>query len=411
MPTSTITKDFEFRIDAIKTWEPQVHALVDWNEQSARKRFSRSGTGNLSGWSLGVKDIVDVEGLPTRLNANFIPFHVASQDAAIVKALESQGAFVLSKTVTTTFAFFDPGPTRNPWNLDHTPGGSSSGSAAAVACGMVRLGLGSQTVASINRPASYCGVVGFKPSYDLLPIKGVFPFAPSVDTLGFFTQTVRDMLFTFQSLIGIGNSISNAEARVGLLHDLWVEPADIEMLSALEKADLELRTGNIQTFPVQLPSRCQEAFENHWKLVAAEAAVSHRKLFQEFGQWYPPKMKHLIQKGQRIEETELERIQTHRMDLRKEITHLFDGCDVLLCPSAPGAAPAGIESTGDPRFSLLWTYTGLPTLTLPFCLSQIGLPLSVQLVAPMGRDIDLLWIAKQMESQFCFSERHQLIAR
>ena len=124
---------------------------------------------------LGVKDIVDVEGLVTRSNADFVPWRPAARDAAVVETLRARGAFILSKTVTTTFAYFDPGPTGNPWNPDHTPGGSSSGSAAAVACGMIRLGLGSQTVASVNRPASYCGVVGLKPSYGRIPIEGVFP--------------------------------------------------------------------------------------------------------------------------------------------------------------------------------------------------------------------------------------------
>lgn len=170
---------------AIERWEPRVHALVDWDASIARDRAERVGPGLLSGWSVAVKDIIDVVGLPTRCNAAFIPATPAAANAAIVGLLLARGAHVASKSVTTTFAYLDPGPTRNPWRLDHTPGGSSSGSAVAVACGMVRLALGTQTVGSINRPASYCGVVGFKPTYGCLGLDGVFPLAPSLDTVGF----------------------------------------------------------------------------------------------------------------------------------------------------------------------------------------------------------------------------------
>ena len=178
---------------AIQRWEPTIRALVDWDPDVALRRREQCNHGPLSGWSLGVKDIIDVQGMPTRCNVDFLPGTPVSEHAVIVKSLLAQGAFVLAKTVTTSFAFLDPGVTRNPWNPRHTPGGSSSGSAAAVACGMVRLALGSQTVASVNRPASYCGVVGFKPTFGRLDTTGVFPFSPSVDTVGFFTRGVSDM--------------------------------------------------------------------------------------------------------------------------------------------------------------------------------------------------------------------------
>lgn len=406
MTLASDSREFESRLEAIRLWEPRIQALVEWNASAARTRFRDAGRGPLAGWSLGVKDIVDVEGMATRSGADFIPWNPASRDSAVVEALRARGAFVLSKTVTTTFAFFDPGPTRNPWNPDHTPGGSSSGSAAAVACGMIRLGLGSQTVASVNRPASYCGVVGLKPSYGRIPIQGVFPFAPSFDTLGFFTADVSDASEAYHAFTGERPAPVASPVRVGLLPDLRVEAAETEMLSALEQAGRRLETGGFQPSAAELPVCCEEAFENHWTLVAAEASVVHRSLFREYGESYPPKLRDLIQRGAKIESSELDRIQRHRERVRGEVEALFNDFHVLLCPSAPGPAPAGIEATGDPRFSLIWTYTGLPTLTLPFCLSQSGLPLGLQLVAPPNREADLLAAGSEMESIFQFSRRH-----
>jgi len=401
-------REFESRLEAVRVWERRVRALVDWNEAAARKRFSEAGTGPLAGWSLGVKDIVDVEGMATRSNADFVPWRPASRDSAVVEALRARGAFVLSKTVTTTFAYFDPGPTGNPWNPDHTPGGSSSGSAAAVACGMIRLGLGSQTVASVNRPASYCGVVGLKPSYGRIPIEGVFPFAPSFDTLGFFTADVADALAAFQALTGESPAPAASPIRVGLLPDQKVEAADPEMLSALAEAGRRLESAEFQVSSAELPSCCEEARNNHWTLVAAEASVVHGGLYRVFGDSYPPKLRALIQKGGRVAAAEVERIRSHRNQVREEVGRLFADYDVLLCPSAPGGAPAGIGATGDPRFSLIWTYTGLPTLTLPCGLSRSGLPLGLQLAAPANREAELLAIGEKMESVFEFSRRHPL---
>ena len=404
-------KEFESRLEAIRAWEPRVQALVDWNERAARKRFAESGSGPLAGWSLGVKDIVDVAGMVTRSNADFVPWRAATRDSALVETLRACGAFVLSKTVTTTFAYFDPGPTGNPWNPDHTPGGSSSGSAAAVACGMVRLGLGSQTVASVNRPASFCGVVGLKPSYGRIPIEGVFPIAPSLDTLGFFTADVADALAAFQALTGEAAAPLASPPRVDLLSDQQVEAADPEMLSALAQAGRRLESAGFQVSSAELPSCCEEAHDNHWTLLAAEASVVHGGLYRVFGDSYPPKLRALIQKGGRVAAAELERIRRHRKRVREEVGRLFGDCDVLLCSSAPGAAPAGIGATGDPRFSLIWTYTGLPTLTLPYGLSRSGLPLGLQLVAPANREAELLAIGERMESVFEFSSRHPLRLR
>ena len=375
---------------AIRDWEHKVHALVDWQGSPAGPKIETSPSGPLRDWIIGVKDIIDVEGIPTCCNAPFVPALPARKNAEIVQKFISLGATVLSKTVTTTFAYFDPGPTRNPWNLNHTPGGSSSGSAVAVACGMVRLALGSQTVASVNRPASFCGVVGFKPTYDRLPITGVFPFSPSVDTLGYFTRTVLDAQQAFTSLVGLPETSGTTPIRVGVTEDLYVEPAEEEMLLSLRNVCRQLEISGLEVIPCQLPSFCDEAQEHHWSLVAAEAAISHENLFAKYGKSYPPKLRDLILRGQQITSSQMQVIDSHRKNLQTRLKVFLEEFDLLITPSAPGAAPVGIDTTGDPRFSLLWTYAGFPTLTLPADLSRNGLPLGIQLVSNPYKDHELL---------------------
>ncbi len=387
---------------AVRRWEPRVEALVDWDQAQARRNLESAGSGPLQGWPIGIKDIIDLQGQPTGCNAPFIPFPPAAATAHVVQRLIDLGAFVFSKTVTTTFAFFDPGPTRNPWNLKHTPGGSSSGSAAAVACGMVRLALGSQTVGSVNRPASFCGVVGFKPTYGRLPIAGVFPFAPSVDTLGYFTRSVSDAQQAFAGLVGPPQSASAASLRLGVAESLYVDPAEEEMLHALRKVAQRLEASGLDVSSVDLPPSCQEAWGHHWSLVANEAALSHQKLFSDHGEAYPSKLKELILKGQTISPSQVESFHSHRGNLQAELDAFLNPFDVLLTPSAPGVAPAGIGTTGDPRFNLLWTYTGFPTLTLPADLSKAGLPLGIQLVGRPQRDHQLLAAGRAIEEILAF---------
>ena len=397
-----IGQGLEAHVTAVRRWEDQVHALVAWDEAEALRRLEGVAEGPLKGWAVGVKDIFDVAGLPTRCGVDFLPSEAAQKHAGVVEQLLSRGAFVFSKTVTTAFAYFDPGPTRNPWNLDHTPGGSSSGSAAAVACGMVRLALGTQTVASVNRPASYCGVVGFKPTYGRVSVSGVFPLSPSVDTVGFFTQDVSDMQTAFSALVGEAVVQPPSSMRVGLVEDLYVAPAEEEMVAALKTSAEKLEAGGLEVQHALLPSISSEAYENHWSLVAAEVAHSHRELFAAYRERYPAKLQELILRGQGLSSAELSRIEAHGRQLREEISSMFDECDFLLTPSAPGTAPAGIDATGDPRFSLIWTYAGFPTVTVPALISKNGLPLGVQLVGPLSGDLPLLAAALRLESMLDF---------
>ena len=384
-----------------------MSALVDWDAAIARDRAARAGNGPLAAWSVAVKDIIDVAGLPTRCNALFTDANPVPTNATIVDMLLACGAYVASKSVTTTFAYLDPGPTRNPWLPDHTPGGSSSGSAAAVACGMVRLALGTQTVGSINRPASYCGVVGFKPTYGCLAVDGIFPLAPSLDTVGYFTADAVDAQQAFAALTEQPASASLRTLSIAVVTDMLCEPADSNMVRALRDAAERLIAAGHEASPVVLPQSVSDAYENHRTLVAAEAAQSHRELFGRYGDQYPMKLRRLIEFGQTVTPDQLEEIESHRQKTKAVLDDLLAEWDVVVSPSAPGAAPRGIEATGDPRMNLVWTYTGLPTLTLPVTLDGQGLPLGIQLTGARMQDSALLAAGVAVEATLQFKVQPQ----
>ena len=391
------------RFAAVKHWNPQVQALVDWDEPAATERAERAGRGPLSGWSVAVKDIIDAAGLPTRCNTDFLSAEPAAENAAIVDALLSNGAFVMAKAVTTTFAYLDPGPTRNPWNLSHTPGGSSSGSAAAVACGMVRLALGTQTVGSVNRPASFCGVVGFKPTFGRLPTGGVFPFSPTVDTVGFFAAGVGDIQGAFAAVTDDPAAPTDGPLSVGVATDLRCAPAEARMLEAVRGAADRIRSAGHDVRHVVLPEQLGRAYDDHWTLIAAEAARSHRELFARHGGCYAPKLRELILRGKSIGEARLQEVRSRREETMGVIDELLESCDLLLTPSAPGPAPPGIEATGDPRMNLLWTHAGVPSLTLPAALAGDRLPVGVQLVGRRTGDQALLAAGAVVEDLLDFT--------
>ncbi|MCH2212137.1 MAG: amidase [Fuerstiella sp.] len=398
--------NFNSHLQAVHSHEPTVKALVGWNEEFARRQASRAGDGPLSGWALGVKDIIDVAGLPTRGGVDFLPGDAKSGSADIVERLESLGAYVFSKTVTTSLAYFDPGPTTNPWNSEHTPGGSSSGSAAAVAAGMVRFALGSQTIGSIGRPAAYCGVVGFKPGYERMISSGMIPFSPSVDTAGFFTANVADLQTVCAALFNEPIVENQKTLNVGLVEDLLCPAADPDMIDALRMTSDKLSAlDGVCVQATSLPDQLQTAYDNHVNLVAAELAVSQAQLFEKYGSQYPPKVRELYLKGKDISDRDRQECLRQRTHYHSVLDSMFDRFDVLLAPSAPGAALKGLAITGDPRMNLIATHTRVPALTLPARLNQYGLPLGIQLLGRLGHDMNLLSAALRVESAIGFSVR------
>ena len=397
------TQQLENHITAVNQREEIVRALVSWDETAARARAERAcADGPLAGWALGVKDIIDVRGLPTRCGTDFLPKTPVETTAQIVERLESLGAYVFSKVVSTQFAFFDPGPTTNPWNAGHTPGGSSQGSAAAVAAGIVRLALGTQTIASINRPAAYCGVVGFKPTFERMSHEGLFPFSSSVDTIGFFTANMVDMETVCSAIFGRPEAAFSSSPRVGVVEDLYCEPADTEMLEALQTVATKIQSAGYDVQPAKLPEVLEDSYENHLKLVRGEAAGAHRKLFERYGEHYSPNMRRLLKQGQALRWGDIDRARHRRIELEEALNAFFEQFDVLMTPSAPGAAPNGLRATGDPRMSLIFTHTRVPCLTLPGALNKEGLPLGIQFAARKMNDAALVATCRELEPAIAF---------
>jgi amidase len=379
----------------LKAREQEIEAWVPFDHSPALARAERCIVGKqLSGVPIGVKDIYDTAELPTEWGSDVYRGRQAQADAALVAELKSLGAYVLGKTETTAFAFYDPAPTRNPHNLAHTPGGSSSGSAAAVAAGMVPLALGSQTQGSVLRPASFCGVVGFKPSRGALPVEGMLPCSPTLDTAGLFTATVDDMRFVWDALRPGGNPY---EALRFVVID-WpprkrVEPGMTERLrdsvKKLEDAGLKVLDAAAPASFKALPSAIAD-------VMAYEAAQTHGQRYAEYGERLGVKLAGLVEMGRAVSDAAyaagLAAIETAERDFAtwaREDT-------VVITPASLGPAPKGLESTGDPACNAPWTALGAAAISVP-CGTVGKMPVGLQLTAPAGLDAMLLRTAQTVE--------------
>lgn len=384
--------------------EPSIQAFLAEDDRWDRlatdvtgleERYPEHGTRPpLFGVPVGVKDIFHVDGFETRAGSAVPPAELTGPEASTVAALRDAGALILGKTVTTEFAYFEPGPTRNPHDRDHTPGGSSSGSAAAVAAGLCPLALGSQTIGSVNRPAAFCGIVGVKPSYGRISIEGVLPVAPSVDHVGYFTQNLGGALLAAGVLYNDWRAEDAPESGpiVGAVSGPYLEQATVtgrdhfdQHIQRLEAAGVNVR--RVDPFPdIDTVNR------RHNRLVAAETALSHNRLYPEYGDRYAEKTAGLIEEGHAVDVVSLGAARAGRSTLRDAVhgTMAEHGVDVLVSPAAPGPAPRGIDSTGDPVMNLPWTHSGLPTVTLPTSKTSAGLPIGLQCTARYGSDEWLL---------------------
>ncbi len=355
----------------------------------------------LFGVPAGVKDIMRVDGLPTgggsRLPANVL----AGPESACVTQLRQAGALILGKTVTTEFAYFEPGPTRNPHNRDHTPGGSSSGSAAAVAAGLCPLALGTQTVGSVIRPAAFCGVVGFKPSHGRISTAGVIPLSPTVDHVGVFATSVAGAALAASVLIEDWHPGPTAHQPVlGIPQGPYLAQASDVALRRLDAAVEQWRREGYTVVPVSAMPDFESVRERHNLIVAADAAAVHAKWFDRYRDLYRPRTVALIEQGRAVGSHQLAEALAGRARLRAELTALMDthGLDLWVAPPAVGPAPVGLESTGDPVMNLPWTHSGLPALNLPAGTADNGLPLGVQVVGRWRADEHLLAWAESLEA-------------
>jgi Asp-tRNA(Asn)/Glu-tRNA(Gln) amidotransferase A subunit family amidase len=355
------------------------------------RAVSTAPNGPLRGLVIGVKDIFHVDGLPTTAGSTMPVEEFAGPEAAAVSLLRGAGAVVLGKTVSTEFALFEPGPTRNPRNLAHTPGGSSSGSAAAVAAGHCPLALGSQTVGSVIRPAAFCGVVGYKPSYGRISTAGVIPLAESFDTVGLLASNVSWVERAAVVLCAWWQrSAVNDPPVLGIPDGPYLEQASEEALQVL---------AGLGTTRVPLFENIKALNAAHLRLLSFEMARHHARWFPRFADSYRPRTASVIRDGLAVAADDAAQIRLGRATVRARIHAAMDasGVDAWVCPAATGPAPEGLESTGDPSMQLPWTHAGLPVVTLPWGTAANGLPLGLQLVARFMDDERLLAWAARLE--------------
>jgi Asp-tRNA(Asn)/Glu-tRNA(Gln) amidotransferase A subunit family amidase len=372
-------------LDRIRTLDPSIQAWVQVLPQKP------TANGALSEIPFGAKDIIETRGLATEYGSPIYKGRIGTADAAIVREMRGRGAILLGKTQSTAFAYRTPAPTRNPRDLAHTPGGSSSGSAAAVAAGMVPVALGTQTGGSVLRPASYCGVTGLKASYGFLPMEGVFPFAKSLDTLGFFTHTADDMLALWESMgYPTGRAEEFALAAPDPMPD--VEPA---MAAAFQRALARLRAAGVTIRSVDIASMLVRLNDAQRTVMFYEGARFHEQRFKEFGARLAD-MADLVRDGLQIPVKRYDDARRSIAECRNTVGEIYKSTPVILVPAATGPAPLGLTSTGDSRMNAPWTALGTPAISIPMPVGS-GLPLGLQLTADHGQDARVIRTAVRLQ--------------
>lgn len=416
----------------VDRYEPEVRAWVVLDRDGAREQAQRlteelkrgKDRGPLHGIPIGIKDIFDVFDMPTGCGSRLWADSYARRDATCVERLRKAGAVIMGKTVTTAYASFDPAITRNPWNRDRTPGGSSSGSAAAVACGMCLGAMASQTGGSITRPAAYCGVYSLKPTRGRVSVDGVLPLAPSLDHVGVMANCVRDLAILFQAVAGPDSrspetlSIAAPDAvqlidrrleqkdkpprfrRLRGFFEDRAEPAMRETMNRFIRKAGSLDEEVAEESPA-LPASFANIHTHHRRIMAVEAAAYHASRMARHPHDYPPRVSELISEGIACAATDYAAALAEQTHARTEIEMMLRVPDLyVVTPATSGPAP-GMESTGDPVMNSPWSFTGLPVASLPIGWTEGGLPLSVQLTGAGCSEGSLLaaaaWCEKVVE--------------
>jgi Asp-tRNA(Asn)/Glu-tRNA(Gln) amidotransferase A subunit family amidase len=390
--------------------ESQVKAWVFVEPASARAEADRltaelregRDRGPLHGIPIGVKDIYDVFDWPTAAGSKLWQHSIARRDAEVVRRFREAGAIFLGKTVTTLFASFDPPVTRNPWNLERTPGGSSSGSAAALACGMCLGALGSQTGGSITRPASYCGVTGCKPTYGLVPLDGIVPLAWSMDHPGPMARCVEDlglMLAVMADSREVSVARTSEAPALTRVFGLFRDKAEPAIRAAMEEVTVRLQKAGATFEEVSLPGGFADVMSRHRIVMAVEAAQFHRVRLERHPEDYGPEISKLLKEGLKCPPMLYAETKKHQALLQEQSQALLADGTILLLPATTSSAPSA-ETTGNPAFNSPWSYTGLPVVSLPTGQFVDGLPVAVQLVGCRGSEARLMeagrWIEKTL---------------
>lgn len=379
------------------------------------RRLSGQPIGSLHGVPVAIKDIFDTADFPTEYGSPIYAGHTPSRDATVVSLLRSAGAVILGKTVTTEFAYFSPGKTRNPHNVEHTPGGSSSGSAAAVAAEMVPLAIGSQTNGSTIRPAAYCGVVGFKPTHGLISRYRALALSRTLDHVGLFARSIADIALLAEQLVGYDENDPDTQARAPIpFSQVAAEEPPLTPIFAFiktpvwERADDDTKAGfaefmeqlGAQVEELELFPSAEKAWEWHQTIMSAEMASNFERIWKRSAAALSDQLRAQIQLGRKVLAIDYQRALSQIAPMQESFVELFEQrYDAILTPAAPSAAPKGINSTGDPAFCTLWTLCGMPCISLPLLESSDRLPIGVQLVGPRNGDAKLLRTARWLAAK------------
>ena len=379
------------RDPAVKAW---AHLDADAALATARRADESIPLSALHGIPIGLKDIIDTADMPTCYGSRAFANHHLEQDAACVARLRNAGAVILGKTVTTEFACYAPGATTNPHDPAHTPGGSSSGSAAAVADFHVPLAFGTQTSGSIIRPASFTGVVGYKPSFDAYPVDGIHPVAPSLDTLGVFTRGIEDLALCNDVLatspaLHCDEPKAQRPRKVAVVRAPYWRLATPNMRESFDNLIARIEEDGVACTPFE-PNEIDSIVAAQTELMAHESVATLGPIAAQFGDLVNIETHTLVAQGRALDGEFATRLVAARDAARAMMDELFADHDVVIAPGAPGEAPAGLESTGDPIFNRVWTFCRAPCIGVPIGTGDGGLPLGVQFVGRPGADADLV---------------------
>ena len=396
----------EPEVQAWQFLDPE-HALAQARARTLDRMEGRP-TGPLHGVPVGIKDIIDTADMPTEDGTVLHAGRTPDRDATVVSMLRAAGAVIMGKTVTTECATYTPGKTRNPHNSEHTPGGSSSGSAAAVAAGMVPLAIGSQTNGSVIRPAAYCGVFGFKPTHGLIPRHGILKLSRTLDHVGVFARTLEDVALLAEQLTGYDerDPDTRPRARIPFVQTVAEEPPFAPRFAFVktplwERAEDETREAFAELAGVlggqceeyELPESLREAWDWHRTIMEAEMAANLDLEWEKGRDRLSESLRDQLARGRQVGALDYQKALARIPILNQGFDELFSHFDAVLTPAAPGTAPK-LAATGDPAFCTLWTLCGMPALSLPLMNGVNGLPLGVQLVGGRGGDARLLRTAR-----------------
>jgi aspartyl-tRNA(Asn)/glutamyl-tRNA(Gln) amidotransferase subunit A len=400
-------------LEQIHKYEDAVHAWVLIDEVGARQTATErtreaalaQWRGPLHGIPVGIKDIIDVQGFATGAGSPLCGRQAAAADAPLVAALRRAGAAILGKTVTVEFACFDPSPTRNPWNLAHTPGGSSSGSAAALAMGMCLGALGTQTGGSLVRPSTYCGVATCKPTFGKLSAEGIVPVSTSLDHAGPMARKVSDLALLLDCLQGVTTPRPLrlwGPPRLGLLETIVLADTDEVVRRATQSALEKLTHAGAEILPLSVPQMFGDVLKMHRRIMAVEAAAYHRERFASHRDQYGPMIASLLDEGLAIAAVDYVAAKGWHREFRRQAAKLLDNFDALIMPSTHTTAPATLATTGTPQFQAPWSLARLPVVSIPCGVAADGMPTGVQLVGHMDDEAKLLGMAAWCEQVLGF---------